>query len=142
MLSISLLGDFSIARDQAPVTGVDTPRLQSLLAYLLLHRDVPQSRAHLAFVFWPDTTKAQARTNLRNLLHRLRQALPDAGPYLEAGVQTLLWRSGVPLALDVAKFQAASTCSGQATSRRPSSRCWRRCSRRNEAATCPSGRET
>jgi len=107
MLSVSLLGDFCIRHDEAPVTEVDTPRLQSLLAYLLLHRDAPQFRAHLAFLFWPDTTEAQARTNLRNLLHHLRHALPDVDSYLAASVQTLHWRSDVPLALDVADFTAA-----------------------------------
>jgi len=107
MLSVSLLGDFRIVYDQTPVTGVDTLRLQSLLAYLLLHRDAPQARAHLACLFWPDTTEGQARTNLRNLLHHLRHALPEVDSYLVATVQTLYWRSDVPLGLDVAEFQAA-----------------------------------
>ena len=89
MLSISLLGDFCIRHDDVPVTDLDTPRLQSLLAYLLLHRDAPQPRAHMAFLFWPDTTEAQARTNLRYLLHHLRRALPNADSYLATSVQTL-----------------------------------------------------
>ncbi|MGC9333811.1 MAG: AfsR/SARP family transcriptional regulator, partial [Anaerolineae bacterium] len=114
MLSVSLLGDFCIRHDGAPVTDVDTPRLQSLLAYLVLHRDTPQSRAHLAFLFWPDTSEAQARTNLRNLLHHLRRALPDADSYLEASVQTLQWRSHAPFALDVAIFEAAMEDAKQA----------------------------
>jgi DNA-binding SARP family transcriptional activator len=62
-LNIRLLGEFSLEYDGTPVTGVRTQRLQSLLAYLLLHRDAPQSRAHLAFQFWPDSTEAQARSN-------------------------------------------------------------------------------
>jgi len=107
MLSVSLLGDFCIEHDETPVRDVDTSRLQSLLAYLLLHRDAPQSRAHLAFLFWPDTAEAQARTNLRNLLHQLRHALPDADSYLVADTQTLQWRSNSPFALDVADFHAA-----------------------------------
>jgi DNA-binding SARP family transcriptional activator/tetratricopeptide (TPR) repeat protein len=113
MLSVSLLGDFRIRHDELPVAGVDSPRLQSLLAYLLLHRDAPQSRAHLAFLFWPDTGEDQARTNLRNLLHHLRRALPDADSYLEANVQILQWRSDVPLDLDVANFDAAMTQSNR-----------------------------
>ena len=79
---VRLLGECSLHLDRAPPAGeplseVNTPRLQALLAYLLLHRDAPQSRSHLAFLFWPDSTEAQAHTNLRTLLHRLRQALPD-----------------------------------------------------------------
>ncbi|NLX42458.1 MAG: AAA family ATPase, partial [Chloroflexi bacterium] len=107
MLSISLLGDFCIRHDGAPVTDMDTPRLQSLLAFLLLHSDAPQSRAHLAFQFWPDATEAQARANLRNLLHHLRRALPDAEACLHATVQTLQWRSEIRIVLDVADFDAA-----------------------------------
>ena len=48
-LHIHLLGEFRMLYGKAPVPGVDTPRLQSLLAYLVMHRDVPQSRFHLAF---------------------------------------------------------------------------------------------
>jgi DNA-binding SARP family transcriptional activator len=81
--------------------------MQSLLAYLMLHKDAPQTRAHLAFLFWPDTTEAQARTNLRNLLFHLRQALPQADSYLNASIQTLQWRSDTPLNLDVADFYSA-----------------------------------
>jgi DNA-binding SARP family transcriptional activator len=107
MLSVSLLGDFCIRYNETPVTDVNTPRLQSLLAYLMLHRDAPQSRAHLAFLFWPDTTEAQARTNLRNLLHYLRRVLPNADSYLDASMQTLQWRSDAPFSLDVADFDIA-----------------------------------
>lgn len=107
LLSVSLLGDFRIQYNEAPITSLDSPRLQSLLAYLILHRDAPQSRAHLAFLFWPDTTEAQARTNLRNLLHHLRHTLPDPDVHLDVGVQTLQWRSEAAFALDVADFEAA-----------------------------------
>jgi DNA-binding SARP family transcriptional activator len=114
MLRVSLLGDFRIRHDEAPVTDVDAPRLQALLAYLMLHSDAPQSRSHLAFLFWPDTTEAQARTNLRNVLHHLRRALPDADSHLDASVQSLRWRSEVPFALDVMDFNAALAQAEQA----------------------------
>jgi len=48
------------------------------LAYLILHRTAPQFRYHLAYQFWPESSEAQARTNLRNLLHLLLKALPNA----------------------------------------------------------------
>ncbi len=105
MLSVSLLGDFCIKQDNAPVSDIDTPRLQSLLAYLMLHRDAPQSRSHLAFLFWPDTSEAQARTNLRNLLHHLRRALPNSDSFLDTTVQTIQWRYDAPFSLDVADFE-------------------------------------
>jgi DNA-binding SARP family transcriptional activator len=71
-LHLRLLGDFSLIYADRQVTSLNIIRLQSLLAYLVLHRDVPQQRQHLAFLFWPDTTEAQARNNLRQLLHQLR----------------------------------------------------------------------
>ncbi len=107
MLSVSLLGDFRITDNDTPVTGVDTPRLQSLLAYLLLHSGVPQSRAHVAFLFWPDSTEGQARTNLRHVLYHLRRALPDANAFLHADAKTLWWRPDAPYILDVNQFYAA-----------------------------------
>ncbi len=117
MLSIALLGDFCLKHNDTLVTDVDTPRLQSLLAYLVLHRDAPQSRGHLAFIFWPDTSDAQARTNLRYLLHQLRHTLPDADSYLDGRIQSLQWRSGAPFALDAADFEAALAQAEQAPRR-------------------------
>ncbi len=108
VLHIRLLGDCSLCYDGAPaVTEVNTPRLQSLLAYLLLHRAAPQSRSHVAFQFWPDSTEAQAHSNLRTLLHRLRQALPDADQFLSVEGQTVQWRQDAPYTLDVAGFEQA-----------------------------------
>jgi DNA-binding SARP family transcriptional activator len=71
------LGDFCLVYDGTPLTTVNAPRLQSLLAYLTLHRDASQSHSNLAFLLWPDSTEAQARTNLRKQVHYLRCALSD-----------------------------------------------------------------
>jgi DNA-binding SARP family transcriptional activator len=106
-LNIRLLGEFSLDHDGTPITGVNTPRLQSLLAYLLLHRDAPQSRAHLAFQFWPDSTDAQARSNLRTLLHRLRRALPADAPFLDVDAQIVQWHPDAPATVDVVAFEEA-----------------------------------
>jgi len=78
-----------------------------LLAYLVLHRDAPQLRQHLAFRLWPDSTESQARTNLRHVLHNLRRALPDADRFLDVGSRTLGWRPEASLWLDVAVFEQA-----------------------------------
>lgn len=103
-LRIQLLGDFRLSDGDQLLTTVNTARLQALLAYLVLHRDSPQSRKHLAFLFWPDTTEAQALTNLRNLLHKLRQALPDPDRFFAADVHDVYWRADAPCALDVTEF--------------------------------------
>jgi DNA-binding SARP family transcriptional activator len=90
-LHLHLLGDFLLVSGDTPVTTVTVPRLQSLLAHLLLHRNAPQDRSHLAFLLWPDSTEAQAHTNLRKLLHQLRQAFPDVDHFLHADKRSLQW---------------------------------------------------
>src|SRR5919197_5788106 len=100
ILQVQLFGDFQIRYGDTPLDGFESPRLQSLLAYLLLHRDAPQSRKHLAFLLWQDSSEQQAHGNLRNLVHRLRQALPDADRFLLADTQTLQWRSDAAYTLD------------------------------------------
>src|SRR5262249_33105445 len=54
-------------------------------------------------------SEAQARTNLRQLLHALKQTLPDADQFVYAEAQTLQWRSDAPFRLDVGEFEAALT---------------------------------
>src|SRR5829696_9018657 len=51
--------------------------------------------------------RAQARTNLRHLLHNLRRSLPDPDRYLEVTQRTLRWRDDAPRWLDVAAFEDA-----------------------------------
>ena len=107
ILHVGLLGGFRLILDGEPVKRLDQARLQFLLAYLLLHRDAPISRQQLAFTFWPDTGDDQARSNLRTLLHRLRDALPDSGCYLHFDRHTVLWHPDAALSLDVVDFEAA-----------------------------------
>src|SRR5579875_3034166 len=102
---IRLLGEFNLTYADRQVTSLNTLRLQSLLAYLVLHRDVPQQRQHLAFLFWPDATEAQARNNLRQLLHQLRQVLPNAEQFLYTDTQVVFWHSITAFHLDVAAFE-------------------------------------
>src|SRR6266511_2492393 len=113
-LHIHLLGDFRLVYADAPVSYINSPRLQALLAYLVLHRDAPQPRQHLAFRLWPDTSEAQARTNLRQLLHALKQTLPGADQFVHAEAQTLQWHSDAPFCLDVAEFAQALKAADQA----------------------------
>jgi DNA-binding SARP family transcriptional activator len=102
-----LLGPFRLHQDDQPVAGFDQARLQHLLAYLALHRQAPISRPQLAFSLWPDTTDQQALKNLRTLLARMRQALPNAGDFVSVTAQTLEWRPNASFTLDVAEFEAA-----------------------------------
>ncbi|HMA33539.1 MAG TPA: BTAD domain-containing putative transcriptional regulator, partial [Chloroflexia bacterium] len=103
-LHIRLLGDLRVSYGETPITTITSPRVQALLAYLVLHRDAPQLRAHLAFLLWPDTAEARARANLRKLLHELRQALPDPDRWLMASAGALQWCPTAAITLDVADF--------------------------------------
>lgn len=106
-LDIRLFGGLRVAGGGQPVAGLDSPRQQALLAWLLLHADAPQSRRRIAFAFWPDSSERQALTNLRRELHHLRQALPDAECFLEVTPQTIRWRPDTPARLDTAQFERA-----------------------------------
>jgi DNA-binding SARP family transcriptional activator len=106
-LQIQLLGEFCLTYDGSRVTAVHSPRLRALLAYLIVHRGAPQPRQHLAFMLWPDSSEEQARTNLRNLVHLLRQALPHSDCCLRCEGQVLLWEPHVPYALDTVEFERA-----------------------------------
>ncbi len=106
-LGIQLLGGFRAAYRGADLT-IRSERVQSLLAYLALHRGSPQNRAHVASVFWPDSPEAQARTNLRKLMLELRHALPRADRYVRSDGAALTWNERAPYRLDVAEFERAA----------------------------------
>jgi DNA-binding SARP family transcriptional activator/predicted ATPase len=108
-LHVRLLGQFRLTLDGRPVGGLSSARVQSLFAYLLLHADAPQPRAQVSFAFWPDAPEASARNNLRQVLHQLRQALPDPDRYLRADAHTVQWVPDDAFSVDVALFDAAVT---------------------------------
>ncbi len=115
MLKVQLLGGFQISWHEGSVAGFNNMRLQSLLAYLLLHRHAPQSRQSLAYLFWPESGDSQARTNLRNALHLLRNQLPQAADFLLIESQTVQWRAQATAEVDVIEIsrllQVAQTAS-------------------------------
>lgn len=113
-LHIHLFGSFRLHQGDQSVAGFGPARLQHLLGYLVLHRTTPISRQQLAFSFWPDTTDSQAVKNLRTLLSRLRQALPNADEFVCVTTQTLQWRSDAAFTLDVAEFETAVAQSTEA----------------------------
>lgn len=112
MLRITLFAAFSLVSDDSPVAGCSSGRLQSLLAYLLLHRHAPQPRHHIAYVLWPDVPEDRARSSLRNLVYQLRNALPLYDSCVAADSRTLQWRFDAPCTLDVADFEAALKSAG------------------------------
>ena len=107
ILQAQLFGGFSLIYDNTAVAGVHSARLQSLLAFLILHADVPQSRQQVAFLFWPDTSEAQARNNLRQFLFQLRQILPDSDRFLQIDTNTIFWKIDENQIIDVWLFNRA-----------------------------------
>ena len=75
MLRIALLGEQSIVDDTTGAARSRSARTLALAAFLALHAGSPQTRQRIASLFWPDSTDAQALTNLRRELHGLRHAL-------------------------------------------------------------------
>lgn len=112
--SVRLFGEFQLDGPDAQATEANSPRLHELLAYLMLHRDRPQSRRQLAFQFWPDSTETQARTALRQLLFQVRKVWPQAERLIRTDTQTVQWLPDLPVELDTAQFQAALTCGERA----------------------------
>ncbi len=104
-LEVRLLGELDLRLGGAALPALESGRAESLLAYLLLHRAAPQPRQRLAFLLWPDSTEAQARTNLRHVLHKLRRGCRTPIASSRSRPRTLRWRPDAPLRLDVATFE-------------------------------------
>jgi DNA-binding SARP family transcriptional activator len=66
------------------------------------------SRQHIAFTFWPDVPEDKARNNLRQLVHQMRHALPEADRFLQADASALGWLNPSDFLLDVAEYEAAA----------------------------------
>jgi DNA-binding SARP family transcriptional activator/tetratricopeptide (TPR) repeat protein len=102
---IRLLGAHSATADGAVLPELTGPRPQQLLARVALAGDAGVPRDRLACALWPDSDTAQARTNLRKLLHDLRRALP--GEALDTGGRAVRWRGSPDVWLDVRAFTEA-----------------------------------
>lgn len=107
-IRIELLGTLRFTFGQNLITAVNTNRMRSLLAFLVLHSESVQSREQLASLIWPESTEAQARTNLRQLLHNLRRALPVECSLLVSDNHTVRWLPDHSCSIDVVEFEAAA----------------------------------
>lgn len=108
MIRIHLLGNLKISYEDVPVTLVTGGKVLSLLAFLLLNRESPQSRKYISFLFWPDSSEQQALTNLRKLFHQLRQYIPNADCYLVADSLSIKWNHKAPYVLDIEEFELSA----------------------------------
>ncbi len=104
MLQVTLLGEQAITDDGAGVRA-HSSRAVALVAFLVAHVGVPQPRQRIAGMFWPDSTDAQALTNLRRELHHLRQVLGDDRS-LVVTPRDLCWRDCGTCRVDLGIFEA------------------------------------
>lgn len=102
MLQVNLLGEQSVTDDLGTVRARSS-RALLLIAYLVVHAGVPQTRQHLAAVFWPDSADEQALTNLRRELHRVKAMLGD-DPALVVTARDLCWTDSPTCRADVRSF--------------------------------------
>jgi DNA-binding SARP family transcriptional activator len=103
-LDIRLLGGVQVRVGGEQTETLRSGRARSLLAYLVLHQEVAHPRQRLAFLFWPDSSEAQARTNLRNVLHTLRQVHPSVDACLDVTTTMMQWRPSEGVTVDADRF--------------------------------------
>ena len=104
MLYVSVLGEQAITDDGAGVQA-GSSRAVALVAFLVAHAGAPQPRQRIAGMFWPDSTDAQALTNLRRELHHLRQVLGDERS-LVVTPRDLCWRDSETCRVDLRVFDS------------------------------------
>ncbi len=105
MLHVSLLGEQAITEDGTSVQARSS-RAVALVAFLAAHAGVPQSRQRIAGMFWPESTDAQALTNLRRELHHLRQILGKESSLVVTS-RDLCWRDTDTCRVDLRVFITA-----------------------------------
>jgi DNA-binding SARP family transcriptional activator len=107
-LSIATLGTLQITLDGQPITGAAYDKVWALLVYLALALDRPHRREALAGMLWPDQPEEVARTNLRQALARLRQAIDDhhtTPPFLLVERESIQFNAASDHTVDVAHFR-------------------------------------
>jgi DNA-binding SARP family transcriptional activator len=102
MLRVSLLGEQAITR-AGTGTRARSSRAVALVAYLAVHAGSPQPRQRIAGLFWPDSSDAQALTNLRRELHQLRQILGDEAALVVTSTD-LCWHDTETCRVDLRVF--------------------------------------
>ena len=116
MLRVSLLGEQSITDDQGGSVRAWSSRAVVLVAFLVVHAGSAQARPRIAGL-WPESTDAQALTNLRRELHHLRQVLADE-PSLVVTSRDLRWDDTKTCRVDVRVFDTERKAA-QAAARPP-----------------------
>jgi DNA-binding SARP family transcriptional activator len=112
VLTVRLFGKFCVHFDRQELVDLAPGKAQELLCYLLLHRDRPHNRETLAGILWGDSSTAQSKKYLRQVLWQLQSAL-DQLPNLTRDDVLLLDADWIQIApdaqvwIDVAQLEAS-----------------------------------
>ncbi len=109
MLKINLFGTGTATYFDKQIAGFPTHQPCLLFCHLLLNRQLPHHREHLASIFWGDLPTQQARKSLRNSIWRLRNSLESVGivvdDYLLITEETISFINSSQYWLDIAVFE-------------------------------------
>lgn len=112
VLSIQLFGKFSISYDNRFVLGLDAPKEQELLSFLLIHHQRPHAREALASLVWGDNSTEKSKKYLRQALWHLQSTLDAqaeaSGRILRVEHDWVQLDLHTDLCLDVAVFELAN----------------------------------
>ena len=108
-LRLELLGGFRVLTDSRFAGRAPSARQQELIAFLILHaRRAPIPRQRIAGSLWPESSDAQALTNLRRELHHIRDNWPTLEALIDGGSRTLAWHNDAEVPVDVVVFEQAA----------------------------------
>ncbi|WP_299028902.1 AAA family ATPase [uncultured Thermanaerothrix sp.] len=102
-LVVYLFGRPEVFRDNQLLPPLATQKTQSLLAYLIIHRNRSHLRDELAALFWGDRDDVHARHSLTTALWRIRRLLGKE--YLLADSVSVQFDPNSSFWLDVAEFE-------------------------------------
>lgn len=103
LLRISLFGRQEVWRGSESLPPLATQKTQSLLAYLIIHRNQSHSRQKLATLFWGDYDEPRALHSLATALWRIRKQLGEE--FLMTDAEAVQFNPLFPYWLDVAEFE-------------------------------------
>ncbi len=106
-ITVRLLGGFSVRCGDRSLASLP-PQPVSLLSYLIVNRERPQTRDLLAGRFWPELPDDRARKRLSNCLWMIKSAFEEAElpPLLVTSSSTIEVASGFSFEVDAEEFEA------------------------------------
>lgn len=106
-LSIRVLGDLRILKDEVLISSFESDKVRALLAFLIVEADRPHRREELIGLLWPDCPESDARHNLSQALYNLRLVLGDRNahpPYLLISRDAIQFNQESSYSLDLDQF--------------------------------------